>query len=823
MLKIKFREPESAHPLQALCPWIDFVTPGLVLNKDGSILAAFEYTGVDPDNIYDEKIDAVTAQLQSAFLNFDKRVTAWWIVDKRRDYTYPTNNFRNKVAEELDRLYAKSFRNGDRYSITYTLYFLFTGSTGADKFLDRVARIQAESGASMSSALMTAFRESMSNRKAFARDVGTIRENVHTFERLLTGFTSSAPLKFRRLYDDDFAQALATILNRASAPATQRKPKGVMLDAWAPTNYVACGPDVIRFQDAAVTVYAAALGVVRWPEQTTPMLFESLIAMDMEMTICQIVRFLDSQESSQEIEAAIEYYKLTQYGVLNHALSKAFGNTPDAKPGKAQLLDQCKDALDRIGTEGITYCYHNLTVFVYGYDQRELNRNVAIATQRMSNNRFAVIRERINAMPSFAAMLPGQWAMQTRYELLTIENAADCAPIYTIDEGPRRHPFFSDAIFMKEVPPFAVFGNAYSGRVNFSPHVGQVGHMLVVAPTGGGKTTFVNFCLSQFQRYGDVNTFVFDRNFSCRIVTELHHGRHVDIKSKRAGFNPLSAMADGTEESVLWVREFILRRFAEGGYEATTADRRDLDHALQMLLKSGQRYRLSTLAAILPMHLQDELGEWLEGRPYGMFDSEEDDFSITNWTTIEMREIMAVERLARAFMDYAFRKIDVSLDGRPTFIYLEEASFLLNNESFRGMIDDWLKTFRKKNAFVWMTIQSPESITHQEIAASILDNIFSFLFLTNEKIESHREGYKKNFALQDHQIDMIAALQPRREYLLVQGTDSRVIQTAFTPEVLAYLRSEETVQGIFQRHMQEGENGDPNWREKYLAAISTLR
>src|SRR5579872_5087849 len=57
MLKIKFREEETTTPLQAICPWVDFITNDLVLNKDGSIMAAFEYRGIDPDNLFDERVD----------------------------------------------------------------------------------------------------------------------------------------------------------------------------------------------------------------------------------------------------------------------------------------------------------------------------------------------------------------------------------------------------------------------------------------------------------------------------------------------------------------------------------------------------------------------------------------------------------------------------------------------------------------------------------------------------------------------------------------------------------------------------------------------
>lgn len=830
MLNIKFREEEVAHPLQALCPWIDFITPEIVLNKDGSLLAAFHYRGVDPDNLNNAKVDATTSRLEDACKQLDKRITAWWIVDKRRDHSYPAGEFENETAAKLDRIYSKSFRDGRHYSLTYTFYMLFTGDSGTSKFLDRVQRIQSDKSNSIASAFLEAVKESISGRRAFARDTGVLRENVHTFERIISGFTNSAPLTFSRLTQENgFDRSLATLLNRASDPITYQKPVGTMLDSWAPANYVACGPDRIQFTGNDRSVYAAALGVVKWPEYTTPMLFESLTAMDMELTICQIVRFLNSEEATGEINQAVEYYKLTQHGLLTHAIAKAAGGEPEPKAGKAQLLGQCYESLERIGADGTSFAYHNLTVFVYGSTEMELDRNVTLVSQRMSLKRFGVIRERLNALPSFAAMLPGQWAMQTRYELLSLENVADCAPLYTMDEGPQHHPFFSETIYKRPVPSFAAFGNRYGGRYHFSPHVGQVGHLLVVAPTGGGKTTFVNFCVSQFQRYGKVNVRIFDRNNSCKIVTALHDGTHVDVKTGGGKFNPALFLIDGAPDGKLWLREFLIRRLAEGGYTATTTDRQEIDKAIDSAVDQYQSHgnipRLSTIAALLPMDIEREMGEWLEGRPYGMFDCEEDDFSVGDWTTVEMKDIMAHDRLSRAFIDYAFRKIYLSLDGTPTFIYLEEASFLLNDPRFKEIVDDWLKTFRKKNAFIWMTIQSPESISESDIAATILDNIFSFLMCYNEKIEPHREAYKKNFALEDHHVDLIAKLRPKRDYLLIQtsdtggGTNSRILATNFPKGALAYLRSEETVLKIFDKHYDKS---NPSWKENYLAAVLAL-
>lgn len=820
MLKLKFRETEDddLHPMQALCPWLDFITDGIVLNKDGSLLAAFDYRGADPDDLFDEQVDAFAEQMQNISQRLDSRVTAWWIVDKRRDASYVPGQFENEAAAKLDEIYSAKFTDGRRYTTRYSLYLLFTGSTGADKFFDRVARIQKETGKAVGGALISALKESLSGTRAFAADVGTLRENLLTFERILSSFVNSAPIKLSRLQGDDFTSALSRTLNRASNPAPQSKPDGAMLDAWLPRDYMAKGEDLLYFQGSQRSVYVGAVGLKKWPKTSSPMLFEALASLDMELTVCQVVRFMNSVESMKAIQEAIEYYNLTQYNLITHAIAKASGGTPESRPGKAQLLADCKHAQERIGAEGLTYCYMATTIFVAGDTRQEVKRNCDLVVTALENLKFNATRERLNLGPSFAAMQPGQWATQSRYDLISVENLADSYPLYTMDEGPRTHGYFSKTVYRRPMPQLAVFGNRYGGRYHFSSHVEQVGHMLIIAPTGGGKSTFVNFCLSQFQRYGKVRTFIFDRNRSCEVVTKLHDGQHVDIKKAGTRLNPLAMMMDGTPDGRTWVREFILRRLAEGGFEADTADRQHLDEALAKLVEMGTP-SMSKLAVLVPLRLEKELGEWLKGRPYGMFDNEEDDLSLTNWTTIEMSSILAVDRIARAFIDLVFRKIFTSLDGTPTFIYIEEASFLLNDARFAPMIDEWLKAIRGRNGFLWLTIQSPQSVTNAEMSATILDNIYSFLLLYNKKIETHREAYKTNFGFEDHQIDMIAQLQPKRDYLLIQAGKARVMTTEFSPSALAYLRSEKAVLNVLDALEAEG---TPDWKERYLREVETM-
>lgn len=819
MLKIS-KNKSDIQPWQEILPWLDLITPELVLCKDGSILAAFDYLALDPDNLDADVINDCTAQIQRSFSSFDTRFNAWFVSTKMVDKTYPKSNFENSTSGELDKVVKKHFTdNGNIFAIKHRIYISYTGNTGVSKYMDTVQSIMNAGGTSLPIAFLKAANPASMSKNAALHDLKQLQNNVNEMEMALKTFVGTvSSLKLTRLNGWDLESALVMEANIAS-PLTIRykKPAGVLLDGWASQSEIEFGREQIKVTGVTGHRFVAQLALKEYPAEMTSLMLAGLLSSGIELKICHAIKFLDSDAATKEIDAAMSYFYQTQFSLVQRAMQKAFGGTMSPRPGKQELYLQCVDAKRRQMAEGLGHVMHAMVVSVYGNSIKDCESNVESIYRLFSDSSFTLIRERLNLAGSFSSMLPGQWASQIRMQLQNTEAVSDCVPLYTIDPGSPNHEYFSKEVYEEAVPAFSVFQNVQGAMSYFTPHVNQVGHLLLVAPTGGGKTTFVNFILSQFQKYKGARTIIFDRDYSCRITSELHGGSCLDMRTGEMRVNPLSALRDGSDDGLAWCREFILRRLSESNYESTAEDRTEIDTALANLQKSNQPLSLTVLATQLPKNLQLQLSEWLAGRPYGMFDSFEDDFSLSTWTCIEMKEIMAVERVARAFLDYAFRKISVSLTGAPTFIYLEEASFLLNHPAFADMIDDWLKTLRKKNAFLWMTIQSPTAVTSSKIKATLLDNVKSILLLANPRVENHREAYKENFGLTDSQVDRIKSLRPAREYMLIKDGFSRVLRTMFDENSLAYLRSEVGLQNIF---IECRNSGDPDWRTNYLNRVT---
>ena len=56
-------------------------------------------------------------------------------------------------------------------------------------------------------------------------------------------------------------------------------------------------------------------------------------------------------------------------------------------------------------------------------------------------------------------------------------------------------------------------------------HMGDVGHTLIVGPTGAGKSVLLSLLALQFRRYKGAQVFIFDKGGSARTAT-LGMGGH---------------------------------------------------------------------------------------------------------------------------------------------------------------------------------------------------------------------------------------------------------------------------------------------------------
>ena len=80
-----------------------------------------------------------------------------------------------------------------------------------------------------------------------------------------------------------------------------------------------------------------------------------------------------------------------------------------------------------------------------------------------------------------------------------------------------------------DAPPLAVARTDGSTPFRLDLHIGDVGHTMVVGPTGAGKSVLLSFLALQWKRFAGAQVFLFDKGGSARAALLGMGGTAIDL------------------------------------------------------------------------------------------------------------------------------------------------------------------------------------------------------------------------------------------------------------------------------------------------------
>jgi type IV secretion system protein VirB4 len=346
--------------------------------------------------------------------------------------------------------------------------------------------------------------------------------------------------------------------------------------------------------------------------------------------------------------------------------------------------------------------------------------------------------------------------------------------------------------------------------------------------------------IAQFTKYNPSQTFIFDKDYSLMMATVLLGGKHIDMsrKGKKRGMNPVRVMMQKGDDARL--RQWIEVLIGADGHEVTGPESTQINTAIQQLRRSHHsNWKLSGVYALIAgqdQHLANKLAPYVDlsegdsgygavGSHANYFDNDEDNFELTTLVGMECGGILDDKKVASPFMDYAFYCIEQSLDGStPTLIYVEEAWYMLSNPAFASKMEDWLRTFRKKRAFVVFATQALDEIARLPNIGSFVSNIPTQIFLPSVKSSVHEQAdlYRSIFGTTDAQMHLLAQAIPKRDYLLVRPTVTRLVNTQM-PAALIAINEATTQEGKRTQLAEYQAEGGPDWQLKFLREVLNVK
>lgn len=271
----------------------------------------------------------------------------------------------------------------------------------------------------------------------------------------------------------------------------------------------------------------------------------------------------------------------------------------------------------------------------------------------------------------------------------------------------------------------AKFNTHYNNLYNFNLHIDEqsasVAHGVVVAPTGGGKTTLMQYIMNGIlDNFKDVDIYVFDRFAGVEIFTEYKHGKNIDFEN--IALNPL-LLDLSKEENKIFLNTFIAM-LAKG---KTTQDM-ELIHKLVnavSLLPTEKRILKDIVEKYIPnSELKDNLNQWLVGRYNQYISGHEDNIDLTsgNFFTFQMDKILDDEELSAPIIFLMMFKIRQKArnTGRGHFIFIDESAKMVKNSYFKEQIEVLLQEHRKLRGGVWLAFQNPNSFLQEELLRELI-------------------------------------------------------------------------------------------------------
>lgn len=564
------------------------------------------------------------------------------------------------------------------------------------------------------------------------------------------------------------------------------------------------GSETIEIREAGASRFAGMLGVREHSARTFPGMLNGLLAVDFEIVLSQSFAFLAKPDG---LEAA-------------RRKAGQLAATDDVAVSQADELRTAQDALQ---SNEFVLGEHALQLTVFGATIKVLGDNLSVARSVLSEGGMVAAREDLALEAAYWAQLPCNFTMRPRPALITSRNFAALAPYHTYPVGRRRGNHWGDAV--------CILRTASRSPYYFNFHVADIGHTLIIGPTGAGKTVLQNFLLSQAEKLGTRQFFI-DKDRGAEIYVRAAGGTYLTLQNGRpTGFAPLKAL-DFTPRGRAWLGKWLRLLVSEPGQVLSAQDEEILDTALAALERIPRAERsLAVLRSALPSTRLEGIGprldRWVEGAELGwVFDNERDELSLdASLAGFDMTDFLEHDTIRPAVMSYLFERIDLVIDGRPAIIDIDEFWKALGDPAFTAFAQDGLKTYRKRNAMMLFGTQSPVDALRSSISHTIIEQCATKILLPNPAAQ--REQYIEGLGCTETEYKLIKTdlSAESRRFLIKQGRNSVVAELDLGPleDAIAVLSGRSSTVELLTRLRAELGDDPALWLPRFHAERGNLR
>lgn len=787
--------------------WAAVVDDGIVACKSGALMASWRYIGEDHGSASVEDMNAMSRFINQAVKGLGSGFMLH--IDAVRQATpgYPEperNSFPDPICRAIDEERRRLFtRLGTIYQSQFflTLTWLPPGlkTEKTVKFLVE----EPESDA-----------EKRTARETTLDVIATFKSKIAEFESNLVVAVKLERLKGVEAADDESGatavfdrqlEYLNFCLTGVSRPV-RLPPVPMYIDqiiaAEAHSGFVPVIDDK----------YVRCINIDGFPSASYPGILDALALLPIDYRWSTRFICMDQHEALKSVNRYRTMWQQKVYGVMWQFFKVG---KPVENRDAVEMVRDTEHVTAAVQSGEVAGGYYTATIVLMHEDYDALEESVQEVRSILLKLGFGARIESLNTMDAYLGTLPGHAIENVRSPPLLSTILADLVPTSTVWTGRDSAPC---PMYPVGSPPlcYAVTHGATPFRLNL--HVGDIGHTLILGPTGSGKSVLLATLAAQLRRYENMSIYAFDKGYSMFALakaiwgtTEGADGLHFDIGKNELNFSPLQSIADPSDRA--WAGEWIETILSLQDVKVTPEQRNSIALALKTLAETykpgGPVPTLSDfVTSVQDSEIREALHQYTVDGAMGMLlDAQQDGLKTGRFTVFEIGELFQMgTKYALPVLLYLFRRIERSLTGQPAAIILDEAWLMLGDETFREKVREWLKTMRKNNALVILATQSLTDAADSGILDVIVESTATKIFLPNRfALDDENVKLYSRLGLSRRQTEIVASAIPKRQYFFTSEEGRRLYELALGPLTLSVVgvsgpESAQRIQKLIEKH-----------------------
>ncbi len=765
----------------ALCSQINlfgFVDEEIFLTKSGDLGIVLGISGVDYECLDSNTVDNLTRRLTAAFRIFDEKCRVYQYLFKRNREDIPFKTYQNPVVNAAiqNRI---AFLDGKAESLySFQIYYvvLFQGFRYESSIAASLAKLSSEPRQAVSDllALLSTRKQVLLLDSELEGARAALRAKTKSFLLQVGDFVES-----RILPKDEAFLVLKQILNFSPLKIKNARLKhDTFLDYYLCESHLECHRGFLRLDN----YYVKVLTLKEPSAQTFPLILKKLLEVQANYFICSEWVKQDPAKSRSFIHSRRRHFYNTKRSLASYATT-----SDQPQSGDDVLVDESKEAqihdlgeaLKELEIKGNYFGNYSLTVVIYDEQLAKAESASADFYKAFSVQDAQLYEEKYNLFNAYLATVPGNYAFNLRSMLILNTNYADYSFLFTLHSGHKVNAHLKQEYL-------AVLETNHRTPYYLNLHCKDTAHSVILGRTGAGKSFLLNFLITNLQKY-DPYTFIFDLGGSFESVTRLFEGTYVKVGLQTAGFKINPFCLPKTKPNLDFLTLFA-RILAEGaGSDALSVEEeRELYQQIENLYSVDPELRtLGVLANTLPRSLGSKLQKWTADGQFGfLFDNAEDTVSFSRFQCFDFQGMEQYPQILEPLLFYILHRANQVITNKETThifkaFFIDEAWTFFRNPRIKGYIVEALKTWRKQNAAMILSTQSLDELRKSDIVDVIIETCATKIFLANPDMD--RELYRNQFHLNETEIDLIAGLIPKRQFLIKNHEIAKVANLEVDP------------------------------------------